>query len=105
MPTSAAELSLPNIENLTITEETLTVELSDGRTLSVPLAWFPRLTHASPKERHNWRFIGKGQGIHWEDLDEDISLEGLLSGRPSGESQTSLKKWLERRAGHSGLAL
>lgn len=98
MPTSAVELTLPNIENLTITEETLTVELSDGRTLSVPLPWFPRLLHASPKERHNWRLIGKGHGIHWEDLDEDISLEGLLIGRPSGESQTSFKKWLEGRA-------
>jgi Protein of unknown function (DUF2442) len=98
MPTSAVELSLPNIENLTITEETLTVELSDGRTLSVPLAWFPRLSHASPKERSNWRLMGKVHGIHWEDLDEDISLEGLLIGRPSGESQTSFKKWLEGRA-------
>jgi len=98
MPTSAVELSLPNIENLTITEETLTVELSDGRTLSVPLAWFPRLLHASPKERLNWRLIGKGHGIHWEDIDEDISLEGLLIGRPSGESQTSFKKWIEGRA-------
>ena len=98
MPTLAVELSLPNIENLTITEETLTVELSDGRTLSVPLAWFPRLLHASPKERRNWRLIGKGHGIHWEDLDEDISVEGLLIGRPSGESQTSFKKWLEGRA-------
>ena len=100
MPTSAVELSLPNVENLTITEETLTVELSDGRTLSVPLAWFPRLLHASPKERRNWRLIGKGHGIHWEDLDEDISLEGLLIGRPSGESQTSFKKWLKGRAAH-----
>jgi Protein of unknown function (DUF2442) len=98
MPTLAVELSLPNIENLTITEETLTVELSDGRTLSVPLAWFPRLLHAIPRERLNWRLIGKGHGIHWEDIDEDISLEGLLIGRASGESQTSFKKWLEGRA-------
>jgi hypothetical protein len=98
MPTSAVELTLPTVDNVTITEETLTVELSDGRTLSVPLAWFPRLLHASPAERNNWRLIGRGQGIHWEDLDEDISLEGLLVGRPSGESQTSFKKWLEGRA-------
>ena len=76
MPTLAVELPLPAVENLTITEETLTVELSDGRTLSVPLAWFPRLLHASPKERLNWRLIGKGHGVHWEDLDEDISVEG-----------------------------
>ena len=101
MPTLAVDLNLPNVENVTITEEALTVELSDGRTLSVPLAWFPRLFHASPKERANWRLIGKGHGIHWKDLDEDISVEGLLIGKPSGESQTSFKKWLEERAGQS----
>ncbi|MCK9376142.1 MAG: DUF2442 domain-containing protein [Syntrophobacterales bacterium] len=77
------------------------MEFSDGRTLSVPLAWFPRLFHASPQERANWRLIGKGHGIHWKDLDEDISIEGLLIGKPSGESQTSFKKWLEGRAGQS----
>ena len=98
MPTLAVELPLPNVENVTITEETLTVDLSDGRTLSVPLAWFPRLLHATPAERHNWRLIGKGHGIHWENLDEDISIEGLLMGKPSGESQNSFKKWLEGRA-------
>jgi hypothetical protein len=55
------------------------------------------LLHATPEERNNWRFIGKGQGIHWEDIDEDISIENLLAGKPSGESQTSLKKWLQSR--------
>lgn len=98
MPTSAVELQIPNIENVTLTDDTLTVELSDGRTLSVPLAWFPRLLHAGPQERDNWQLIGKGHGIHWEDLDEDISVEGLLAGKPSGESQTSFKKWLEARS-------
>ncbi len=97
MPTSAVELQVPNIENLTVNEDTLTVELSDGRTLSVPLAWYPRLACATPKERGNWRLIGKGHGIHWEDLDEDISVEGLLTGKPSGESQTSFRKWLQGR--------
>jgi hypothetical protein len=101
MPISAIELHVPNIENLAVTEDTLTVELSDGRTLSVPLSWYPRLAFASQPERHNWRLIGKGQGIHWEDLDEDISVEGLLSGKPSGESQTSFKKWLEGREGQT----
>lgn len=101
MPTSAVELQVPNIENLTVTEDALTVELSDGRTLSVPLAWYPRLAWATPQERRNWRLIGKGHGIHWEDLDEDISVEGLLTGKPSGESQTSFKKWLEGRAGQT----
>jgi hypothetical protein len=101
MPISAVELPLPHVENLSITEDSLTVELSDGRTLSVPLAWYPRLACATPKERHNWRLMGKGHGIHWEDLDEDISVEGLLIGRPSGESQPSFKKWLEGRKGQT----
>jgi hypothetical protein len=93
------ELPLLNVENVIINEETLTVELSDGRSLSVPLAWYPRLACATSEERRNWRLIGKGHGIHWEDLDEDISVEGLLAGRPSGESQASFKKWLEGRTG------
>ncbi len=94
MHTSVIELHVPNAENITITEDTLTVDLSDGRTISVPLTWFPRLVQASPEERNNWRLIGQGQGIHWEDVDEDISVEGLLAGKPSGESQASFKKWL-----------
>ena len=81
----------------TVTGDTLTVELSDGRTIAVPLAWYPRLIHATKKERGNWRLIGKGQGIHWPDLDEDVSVEGLLAGRPSGESQESFRRWLELR--------
>jgi hypothetical protein len=97
MPTSAVEIHVPNAESVTITDDALTVALSDGRTLSVPLAWFPRLLHATLEERDKWRFIGKGQGIHWEDIDEDISIENLLAGKPSGESQTSLKKWLQSR--------
>ena len=97
MSTSAVEIQIPNAESVTITDDALTVELSDGRTISVPLAWFPRLLHATPEERDNGRFIGKGHGIHWEDIDEDISIENLLAGNPSGESQTSLKKWLQSR--------
>jgi hypothetical protein len=93
----AVEIEIPFAVNVHSTEDTLTVDLSDGRTISVPLGWYPRLEHASPKERKNWRFIGKGQGIHWADIDEDISVEGLLAGKPSAESQTSLKKWLQSR--------
>ncbi len=100
MHTSVIELHVPNAENVTITEDTLTVDFSDGRTLSVPLTWFPRLIQASPEERNNWRLIGQGQGIHWEDIDEDISVEGLLAGKPSGESQESFKKWLQGRMPH-----
>lgn len=99
MPISAIDFNVPDIENVLITDDTLTVELSDGRTLSVPLAWFPRLLHASPAERRNWRLVGRGHGIHWEDLDEDISVEGLLAGKPSGESQSSFHKWLQGRHG------
>ena len=100
MTTSAVEMAVPNAERVMMTEDTLSVDLSDGRTISVPLAWFPRLLHATPAEKKNWRLIGKGQGIHWEDVDEDISVEGLLAGRRSGESQTSFKKWLEQRTAH-----
>jgi hypothetical protein len=97
MNSSVRERHTPNAEHITITEDTLAVDLSDGRTISVPLTWFPRLVHASPEERDNWRLIGKGQGIHWEDIDEDISVEGLLAGKPSGESQVSFKKWVQTR--------
>ncbi|WHZ24798.1 MAG: hypothetical protein OJF47_003910 [Nitrospira sp.] len=88
---------MPAAETVTVTKDTLTVELTDGRSLSVPLAWFPRLVHATPAERKNWRLIGRGHGIHWSKLDEDISVEGLLAGKPSGESQASFKKWLSAR--------
>ncbi|TAJ97050.1 DUF2442 domain-containing protein [bacterium] len=97
MRTSAVEMELPNALDVKVADETLIVHLSDGRTISVPLAWYPRLLLSTPEERKNWRLIGRGHGIHWEDIDEDISVEGLLAGRPSGESQTSFKKWLKGR--------
>jgi hypothetical protein len=97
MTTSAIEIGIPQAEKIKVTEDTLSVDLSDGRTISTPLEWFPRLLHATAEERGNWRLIGKGHGIHWEDIDEDISVEGLIAGRPSGESQESFKKWLSRR--------
>lgn len=98
MTTSAIELETPTATSVIFTDDTLTVELSDGRTLSVPLEWYPRLVHATPEERTHWRLIALGQGIHWDDLDEDISVEGLLAGKPSGESQASLQQWLAERA-------
>lgn len=85
-----------------VRDEGLVVDLADGRTIAVPLAWFPRLVHASESERSNWRLIGKGQGIHWPDLDEDISVEGLLAGRGSRETAESLRSWIESRARRSG---
>jgi hypothetical protein len=97
MTTSKVEIEIPNAVRVVTTDEALTVELDDGRTISVPLTWFPRLLHASIKERNNWELIGKGQGIHWKDLDEDIGVEGLLAGRHSNESQASIKRWLQKR--------
>ncbi len=101
MATLAIEMEVPNANDVSVTDDTLVVELDDGRAVSVPIAWYPRLLHASPQERNAWRLIGKGRGIHWESIDEDISVEGLLAGRSSGESQSSLKKWLESRSGHA----
>lgn len=98
MRTSPIELEIPNARNITVTDDTLSVGLSDGRTISVPLTWYPRLAQATSAERNNWHLIGNGIGIHWEDVDEDFSVEGLLLGRASGESQKSLAKWLESRA-------
>ncbi len=88
-------------QDVTVAEDTLTVELSDGRSISVPLAWYPRLVHGTLEERANWRLMGQGAGIHWSALDEDISVENLLAGRASGESQQSLKRWLAKRASSS----
>ena len=79
------------------TDDTLTVDLADGRTIAVPLDWYPRLVHGTAKERQHWELIGDGLGIHWPNLDEDISVLNLLTGQRSGESQSSLKKWLAQR--------
>jgi hypothetical protein len=97
MTISAVESTIPAAESVRIDDDTLSVELSDGRTISAPLAWFPRLSYATRAERKHWRLIGRGQGIHWEDLDEDVSVANLLAGRPSGESQASFKQWLAGR--------
>jgi Protein of unknown function (DUF2442) len=88
----------PKAQSVAVTDDTLAVDLTDGRTISVPLAWYPRLLHGTSEERNNWRFIGEKEGIHWPDLDEDISVENLLMGKASGESQSSFKRWLEKRA-------
>jgi hypothetical protein len=86
-----------SIISLDFEESTLTLDLSDGRTIQLPLEWYPRLLHAPENERNNWRLIGNGEGIHWETLDEDISLLDIIFGRPSGESKSSLQKWLDTR--------
>jgi hypothetical protein len=98
MSTLVAEV---RAQNLAITEDGLIVDLSDGRSITVPMAWYPRLQHGTSGERNNWRWIGNREGIHWPDLDEDISVENLILGQPSGESQDSFRRWLEKRDTHS----
>ena len=97
MNTSVIELRVARAQNVQVTDDELIVALDDGRTIAVPLAWYPRLLHGTKEERNNWQLIGAGEGIHWPDLDEDISIEHLLAGIPSGESQRSLQKWLAAR--------
>ena len=80
-----------------LTDEALVVDLADGRSVSVPLVWYPRLLRASMKERQQFRLIGSGEGIHWELLDEDVSVEGIVAGRRSMESAESFRRWLEDR--------
>jgi hypothetical protein len=97
MSTSEIDQATPVAESVSVDADTLTVALADGRTIVVPLVWFPRLSHATAAERAEWRLIGRGEGIHWPKLDEDISVRSLLAGRKSGESGESLKRWLESR--------
>ena len=101
MNSSPAEVRTALANSVEVSEDTLTVDLVDGRTVSVPLDWYPRLAHGSDTEQNNWRLIGNGAGIHWPDLDEDISVDSLLAGHRSGESQGSLQRWLTGR-GNSG---
>ena len=85
------------VENLRVTADTLVVDFDDGRSASLPLTWYPRLQQGTEKERNMWRLNGAGQGIHWPLLDEDLSAEGLLAGRQSGESKESFNRWLKSR--------
>lgn len=100
MSISVIEIEIPKAEDVRVTNNSLFVNLSDGRTISVPLEWFLRLVHSTPEEQSNWRLIDRDRGIDWEEIDEDISVEGLLAGRPSGESQSSFKKWMNQRQSH-----
>ena len=85
-------------QKVVFTEDSFVVYLDDGRNISVPIIWYPRLLNGNKQELENHELIGDGEGIHWPDLDEDISVEGILAGRRSGESQSSLDKWLKRRS-------
>ena len=93
----AQTLTLARISQVAITDETLSVDLEDGRTIAVPIGWYPRLAYGRPAERANFQIAGGGYGIHWPDLDEDLGVEGLLLGKKSTESLASFQKWLERR--------
>jgi hypothetical protein len=97
MTTSTLATETATAKDVKVNHDALIVELRDGRTVSVPLKWYPRLAAGRPAERRNWEFIGRGMGIHWPDLDEDISIEGLLLGRRSGESAASLQRWRASR--------
>ena len=94
MTSLTIEQELPKATCIRATDDTLTAELADGRSISVPLTWYPRLVHATQEERNHWELIGDGQHIHWKDLDEDISVENLMTGQPSGESKRSFERWL-----------
>src|SRR5688500_18791080 len=98
MAISEAEGRRPYALAVSINDVTLSVDLSDGRTISVPVAWYPRLLNGTAAERGNFQLIGAGEGIHWPDLDEDLSVEGLLAGRPSAESAQSLRRWVAARS-------
>ncbi len=87
----------PAATHVVVREDKLTVDLADGRSLSVPLGWYPRLLHATNAELDNWQLLGEGYAIEWPDLDEHIGIEGLIAGRRSGESQSSLERWLASR--------
>lgn len=91
------DIAIARAQQVTIADDALTVDLHDGRTIIVPLTWYPRLVHGTPQERQHWRLIGDGVGIHWPDLDEDIKVDHLLSGKASNESQASLQRWLRQR--------
>lgn len=98
MSTSRVEQPAPSAIAVRIGDDELAIDLSDGRSVTVPLAWYPRLVSGTVRERRNWRLIGSGEGVHWPDLDEDISVEGVLAGRPSAESQGSFERWLASRS-------
>jgi hypothetical protein len=97
MSTSPNEFPRPVAVDVEVSEDTLTVHLADGRSIAVPVIWYPRLADGTPQERAHWELIGSGHGIHWPELDEDISVEALLTGQRSSEASSSLKKWLSTR--------
>lgn len=98
MTSSTTDVRAALASAVRVADDTLIVDLADGRSLAVPIAWYPRLQHGTVGEREEWRLIAGGEGIHWPLLDEDVSVEGLLAGRRSGETQGSLLRWLKSRS-------
>ena len=101
MLSAAVTVALPRVVDVTVTDDTLSVDLEDGRTISVPIGWYPRLAKGTPAERCHFRISGAGYGVHWPDLDEDVGVEGLLLGKRSTESAASFERWLRERDKHS----
>lgn len=101
MSTSVTEQVALTAMAVKVTDDSLTVDLSDGRTITVPIGWYPRLAHATPAERDNYVLIATGGGIHWPAVEEDISVDSIINGRPSMESAQSLRRWLTSRSATS----
>ena len=95
--TNSVVVTLARVLKIAVTDDTLSVDLEDGRTVAVPIGWYPRLAHGTNSERSNFEISGSGYGVHWPDLDEDIGVEGLLLGKRSSESPSSFEHWLKRR--------
>jgi hypothetical protein len=106
MSTSALVSSVIAVD-VHVTDEAIRVALADGREVSVPISWYPRLSHAEPRHREVWELLGGGHGIHWPELDEDVSVDNLLFGQPSGESAQSFARWKQwyekKRTGQNDL--
>jgi hypothetical protein len=101
---TAVEIQEVRIKDIIVTKDTITAQLMDGRVISVPLAWSWRLSEATPRQRANWEIIGEGQGVHWPDIDEDISAEGMLYGIPAPRPQASSRKSEKRKTtAHKGV--
>ena len=97
MSSSGVDIQEARALSLSLSDEAVSVDLVDGRTVIVPLVWYPRLWHGSKQERNNFEIFGDGAYVHWPELDEDLTVAGLLEGKRSGEVSSSLKKWLASR--------
>jgi hypothetical protein len=98
IPSAVKTVSLSRVTTVAVSDDSLKVDLEDGRTITVPIGWYPRLAYGTAEERATWQISGAGYGIHWPDLDEDIGVEGLLLGQKSSESPQSFVRWLQKRA-------